>query len=56
LFDDVEERRRLVSGFRELGRMAKHVDSLSTALRALANAVKTKSTSARDSLSATVKV
>jgi hypothetical protein len=56
LFDDVEERRRLVSNFRELDGMAKHADSLSTALQALADAVKTKSILAGDSFSATLEV
>ena len=56
MFDDVEERRRLVYGFGELDGMAKHMDSLSTTLRALAEAIKTKSVSARDSLSATLEV
>jgi hypothetical protein len=56
LFDDVEERRRLVSNFEELDGMAKHTDSLSIALQALADAVKTKSILARDSLSATLEV
>ena len=32
LFNDVEERRRLVYGFGELDGMAKHTDSLFTAL------------------------
>ena len=32
LFDDVEERCRLVSGFGELDVMAKHADSLSAVL------------------------
>ena len=56
MFDDVEERRRLIFGFGELDGMAKHMDSLSTTLRALAEAIKTKSVSARDSLSATLEV
>ena len=56
LFDDVEERRRLFSGFEELDGMAKHADSLSTALRALTDAVKAKSISAGDSLGATLEV
>jgi hypothetical protein len=56
LFDDVEERCHPVSSFEELDRMAKHTDSLSAAVRALADAVKTKSISARDSLSATLDV
>ena len=54
MFDDVEERRRIVFGFRELDRMAKHVDSLFAMVRALADDVETKSISARDSLSATL--
>jgi hypothetical protein len=56
LFDDVEEQHCLVSGFGELNGMAKHVGSLSAALRALADAMKTKSVSAGDSLSATLEV
>jgi hypothetical protein len=56
LFDDVEEQHRLVSGFRELNGMAKHMGSLFAALRALADAMKTKSVSAGDSLSATLEV
>jgi hypothetical protein len=56
LFDDVEEHRHLVFGFGELDEMAKHANSLFTVLRALADAMKTKSTSARDSLSATLEV
>ena len=56
LFDDVEERHHLVFGFGELDGMAKHVDSLSTTLCALANAMKTKSISALDSLSSTLEV
>ena len=56
LFDDVEERRHLISGFGELDEMAKHADSLSAMLRALADAMKTKSISAGDSLSAILEV
>jgi hypothetical protein len=56
LFYDVEERRRLISSFGELDRMAKHADSLSAVLRALADAVKTKIISTGDSLSATLEV
>ena len=56
LFYDVEERRRLVSGLRELDGMPKHVDSLSAMLRALADAMKTKSISVGDSLRATLEV
>ena len=56
LFDDVEERSHLISGFEELDRMAKHVDSLSAMLRGLADAMKTKSISAVESLSATLEV
>ena len=56
LFDDVEERRHLVFGFGEADRMAKHANSLSVVLRALANVMKTKSISAMDFLSATLEV
>ena len=56
MFNDVEEQHRLVSSFGELDRMVKHMDSLSAALRALADAVKTKSISAMDSFSATLEV
>ena len=56
LFDDVEEWHRLVSGFGELDGVAKHADSLSTMLRALADAMKSKSISVRDSLGATLEV
>jgi putative NADH-flavin reductase len=56
LFDDVEEQCRLISSFGELDRMEKHADSLSAMLRALADAVKTKSISVGDSLSATFEV
>ena len=43
MFDDVKERHRLIFGFGELDGMAKHADSLSAALRALADAMKTMS-------------
>ena len=56
LFDDVEERRHLVSSYQELDGMTKQVDSLSSMLRALANAMKTKSISVGDSLSPTLEV
>ena len=56
MFDDVEEQRHLVPGFRELDGMPKHTESLSTTVRALGDAVKTKSTSAMDSLSAILEV
>ena len=56
LFDDVEEWRRVVFGFGELDRMVKHANSLFAALRALADAMKTKSISVVDSLSATLEV
>jgi hypothetical protein len=56
LFDDVEEQHHLVFGFRELNGMAKQAGSLSAALQALADAMKTKSVSTRDSLSATLEV
>ena len=56
LFNDVEERCRLLFSFRELDEMAKHVDSLSIVLQALANVVKTKSLSVVDYLSATLEV
>ena len=56
MFDDVEERRHLVFGFGEADRMAKHANSLSVVLRALANVMKTKSISAMDFLSATLEV
>ena len=56
LFDDVEEWHRLVSSFGELDGMAKHADSLSAVLGALADVVKTKSILAVDSLSATLEV
>jgi hypothetical protein len=42
LFDDIEERCHFASGFGELDGMAKHADSLSAALQALADTVKTK--------------
>jgi hypothetical protein len=56
LFDDVEERHHLVSNYEELDEMTKQADNLSSVLRALADAVKTKSISAGDSLSATLEV
>ena len=56
LFDDVEQRRCLVSSFGELDRMVKHMDSLSIVLLALADAMKTKSVLVGDSLSATLEV
>ena len=56
LFDNVEERRRVDSSYGELDGMVKHIDSLFAALHALADAVKTKSISVRDSLSATLEV
>jgi hypothetical protein len=56
LFDDVEEQCRLISSFGELDGMEKHADSLSATLRALADAVKTKSILVGDSLSATFEV
>jgi hypothetical protein len=56
LFDDAEEQRHLVSGFGELDEMVKHMNSLSATLRALADVMKTKSSLAVDSLSATLEV
>ena len=56
LFDVVKEWRRLDSGYGELDGKVKHVDSLFAALHALADAMKTKSISVRDSLSATLEV
>ena len=56
LFDDVEEWCRLDSSYGELDGKVKHVDSLFATLHALADTVKTKSISVRDSLSATLEV
>ena len=56
MFNDVEERRGLVFVFGELDGMVKHADSLSAVLRAFGDAVKAKSITARDSLSATLEV
>ena len=56
LFDDVEEWRRLVFSYEELDGMMKQADSLSSMLRALADAMKTKSISVADSLSTTLEV
>jgi len=56
LFDNVEERRRLDSSYRALDGMVKHADSLSATLRALVDAMKTKSISVGDSLRATLEV
>ena len=43
MFNDVEERHRLIFGFGELDGMAKHADRLSAVLQALAADVKAKS-------------
>ena len=56
MFDNVEELHHLISDFRELDRMAKHVDSLYAMLRALVDVVKTKSILTDDSLSAILEV
>ena len=56
MFDDVEERHCLDSGYGELDGMVKHADSLSATLHALADDVKTKSILVRDSLNATLVV
>ena len=56
LFNDLEEWPHLVSSFEEFDGMVNHLDSLSAVLRALADAVKTKSILAMDSLSATLEV
>ena len=56
MFDDVEERHCLISIYGELDGMTKLANDLSTMLRALADAVKTKSISVEDSLSAALEV
>ena len=56
LFDDVEERCCLDSSYGEFDMMTKHIDSFSTMLWVLSDAMKTKSILVGDSLNAALEV